>query len=203
MRRLQEQQDVTLLVGATQLRCRVVAVNRDEAALKPFTAPRVSRQELEGAANLIFAHNGNLVALKGRASWGIEADDLRFAVRDGVQVPQQRTASRLRIPLDVAVLTAGGQRMHARTLDVSAVGLSLAGGGFGEPDDVVGLEIDLPDHGAPVACHGRIVRATIEMTAIAFDDLPDADRYADRELRLRRAAPARERRVAGLLIPTG
>ncbi len=176
MRRLREQQDVTLLVGATQLRCRVVAVNRDEAALKPFTAPRVSRQELEGAASLIFAHKGILVALKGRASWGEEIDDLRFTVRDGVQVPQQRSASRLRIPLDVTVLTTHGERVQARTLDVSAVGVSLAGGGFGEPDDVVGLELDVPDHQPTFACHGRVVRGTIEMTAIEFSDLPVADR---------------------------
>ena len=176
MRRLREQQDVTLLVGATQLRCRVVAINRDEAALKPFTAPRVSRQELEGAASLIFAHRGILVALKGRASWGVEDDDLRFTVRDGVQVPQQRSASRLRIPLDVTVLSVAGERLQGRTLDISAAGLSLAGGGFGEPEDVVGLEIDVPDHQPAIACHGRIVRGTIEMTAVEFTDLDAADR---------------------------
>ena len=176
MRRLREQQDVTLLVGATQLRCRVVAVNRDEAALKPFTAPRVSRQELEGAASLIFGHKSALVALKGRASWGVEADDLRFTVRDGVQVPQQRSSSRLRIPLDVTVLTPNGQRVQARTVDVSADGLSLAGGGYGEPDETVGLEIDVPDHQPPIACHGRIVRGNIEMTAVAYHELAHADR---------------------------
>lgn len=175
MRRLREQQDVTLLVGATQLRCRVVAVNGDEAALKPFTAPRVSRQELEGAASLIFGHRGILVALKGRASWGVEEDDLRFTVRDGVQVPQQRSSSRLRIPLDVTVVTSDGERVQAHTLDVSADGLSLAGGGFGEPDDVIGLEIDVPDHHPAIACHGRVVRGTIEATAIAFDDLDPAE----------------------------
>jgi hypothetical protein len=176
VRRLREQQDVTLLVGATQLRCRVVAINQDEAALKPSTAPRVSRQELEGAASLIFGHKGILVALKGRASWGVEEDDLRFKVRDGVQVPQQRSASRLRIPLDVSILTVAGERVEGRTVDVSAAGLSLAGGGYGATDDVLGLEIDVPDHEPPVACHGRIVRGTIEMTAIEFTDLDAADR---------------------------
>ncbi len=167
---------MTLLVGATQLRCRVVAVNRDEAALRPLAAPRVSRQELEGAASLIFGHHGNLIALKGRASWGEEEDDLRFTVRDGVQVPQQRSASRLRIPLDVTVLTPDGERVHGRTLDVSAAGLSLAGGGFGEPEQVIGIELDVPDHQPPLACHGRIVRGNIEMTAIEFTDLTDEDR---------------------------
>jgi hypothetical protein len=174
---LRERQDVTLLVGATQLRCRVVAVNSDEAALRPFTAPRVSRQELEGAASLIFGHSGNLIALKGRATWGQEEeDDLRFTVRDGVQVPQQRSASRLRIPLDVTVLTPEGERVQATTVDVSAAGCSLAGGGFGAPDDVVGLELDLPDHEPALACHGRIVRGTIEMTAIEFTELGGEER---------------------------
>ena len=192
MRRLREQQDVTLLVGATQLRCRVVAVNRDEAALKPSTPPRVSRQELEGAASLIFAHQSTLIALKGRASWGVEEDDLRFTVRDGVQVPQQRSASRLRIPLDVSVLTAHGERVEARTLDISAVGLSLAGGGYGEPGDVVGLELDVPDHQPTIACRGRIVRGTIEMTAIAFSDLSVEERE-----RLARFIFAVQRLLAG------
>ncbi len=176
MRRLREQQDVTLLVGATQLRCRVVAVNSAETALRPTVAPRVSRQELEGAASLIFAHRGILVALKGRASWGVEEDDLRFTVRDGVQVPQQRSASRLRIPLDVTLVSAGGERRQARTVDLSSAGLSLAGAGFGAPDDVLRLEIDVPDHRQPIACHGRIVRGGVEMTAIEFTDLGEADR---------------------------
>ena len=177
VRRLRERQDVTLLVGATQLRCRVVAVNRDEAALKPVVAPRVSRQELEGRASLILGHKGILVALKGRARWVSDADDdLRFTVRDGVQGPQQRSASRLRIPLDVTVLTPEGDRAQARTIDVSSAGLSLAGSGFGERDAVVGLEIDVPDHNQPIACHGQIVRATIEMTAVHFTDLGGADR---------------------------
>jgi hypothetical protein len=175
VRRLRERQDVTLLVGATQLRCRVVAINSDEAALRPFTAPRVSRQELEGAASLIFAHQNNLIALKGRATWGEEDDDLRFTVRDGVQMPQQRSASRLRIPLDVTVLTSAGERVQAQTFDVSAAGCSLAGGGFGAPGDEVGVEIDLPDNLPALACHARIVRGTIEMTAVEFTDLQGAD----------------------------
>lgn len=166
---------MTLLVGTTQLRCRVVAVNRDEAALRPVVAPRVTRQEIQGAASLMFGHRGMPVALKGRATWGEEADDLRFSVRDGVQVPQQRTASRLRIPIEVTVLTSDGRRVSGHTLDVSAVGVSLAGSGFGEPEEVVGLEMEVPDDRPGIACHGRIVRATTEMTAIEFEDLPVAD----------------------------
>ena len=172
VRRLRERQDVTLLVGATQLRCRVVAVNRQEAALQPVVAPRVSRQELEGPASLIFGHGGILVALKGRARWSTEADDdLRFSVRDGVQVPQQRSSSRLRIPLDVRVNGAAG-----RTIDISADGLSLEGGTFGEAGSALDLELDVPDHEPPLRCQGRVVRATIELTAVQFTELTDADR---------------------------
>jgi PilZ domain len=171
MRRLREQQDVTLLVGATQLRCRVVAINSDEAALKPFTAPRVSRQELEGAASLMFAHRGSFVALKGRASWGEVFDDLRFTVRDGVQVPQQRSSSRLQIPLDALV---NGQT--GRSIDISADGMSLQGGTFGDADTELDIELEIPDHEPPLRVHGRVVRATTELTAVRFDDIPDADR---------------------------
>jgi hypothetical protein len=170
VRRLRERQDVTLLVGTTQLRCRVVAVDRDEAALKPVVAPRVSRQELEGAASMIFAHKGILVALKGRARWTGD-DDVRFAVRDGVQVPQQRSASRLRIPLDV---TVGDQT--TRTVDVSANGVSLAGGGFGAAGEVLDLELDVPDHEGVLRCRGRVVRTNPTLTAISFEGLPAADR---------------------------
>jgi len=172
VRRLRERQDVTLLVGATQLRCRVVAINRDEAALQPIVAPRVSRQELEGRASLIFGHKGILVALKGRARWSDAADDdLRFSVRDGAQVPQQRSASRLQIPLDVRI----GDR-NARTLDVSATGLSLEGDGFGDAGTELDLEIDVPDHEPPLRCRGRVVRATEELTAVELADLPIAGR---------------------------
>ena len=163
------------MVGAAQLRCRVVAVNRDEAAIRPYIAPRISREEVEGPASLIFGHRDGLIALKGRATWGPTADDLRFVVRDGVQMPQQRVASRLRIPLDVCVLTSAGERIRAQTVDVSSNGVSLAGGGYGELDDVVGIEIDLLDHQEPLGCHGRIVRGSIEMTAVEFTDQEPAD----------------------------
>ncbi len=163
---------MTLLVGATQLRCRVVAVNRDEAALKPVVAPRVSRQELEGRASLIFGHSGILVALKGRAHWGEDADDdLRFRVRDGVQVPQQRSSSRLHIPLDVRVDGAA-----ARTIDISADGLSLEGGAFGPADTLLDVELDVPDHEPPLCCHGRVVRASPALTAVQFTDIAPAQR---------------------------
>ncbi|MDQ4126109.1 MAG: hypothetical protein M3134_11015, partial [Actinomycetota bacterium] len=55
-------------------------------------------------------------------------------------------------------------------------GLSLSGGGFGELDDVVGLELEVPDDGPALACHGRIVRGTLEMTALTFTDLSAAAR---------------------------
>lgn len=172
MRRLRERQDVTLLVGATHLRCRVVAVDRQEAALQPVVAPRVSRQELEGPASLIFGHQGILVALKGRARWAIDdEDDLRFTVRDGVQVPQQRSSSRLQIPLEARVGAA-----PARTIDLSADGLSLEGSGFGPAGAALDLELDLPDHEPPLRCAARVVRATPELTAVQFTGLEAADR---------------------------
>jgi len=135
-------------------------------------APRVSRQELEGPASLIFGHRGILVALKGRARWAVDAeDDLRFTVRDGVQVPQQRSSSRLRIPLDARV---GGAR--ARTIDLSADGLSLEGNGFGAAGTELDIELDVPDHEPPLRCGGRVVRATLELTAVQFTGLESADR---------------------------
>ena len=170
MRRLTERQDVTLLVGATQLRCRVVAVTRDEAALRPTVAPRVSRSELEGRASLIFGHRGSLVALNGRARWGERDDDLRFRVRDGVQVPQQRTTARLRIPLDVVVDGA-----LARTVDVSAAGLSLEGTGFGPAGARLALEIDVPDHEPALRCTGTVVRLADGVTAVRLEALEAAD----------------------------
>lgn len=181
MRRLNEWQEVSLLVGATQLRCRVVAINSDEAALQPVVAPRVSRQELEGRASLIFGHKGMLVALKGRAKWGEQDDDLRFRVGDGVQLPQQRAASRLRIPLDVAVTPEGAAASRtARSIDLSAVGISLEGAGFGVPGDMLELSIELPDREPPLVCSGKVVRATIKLTAISFVglDAPARDRVA-------------------------
>jgi hypothetical protein len=175
VRRLREWQEVSLLVGATQLRCRVVAVNAEETALHPIIAPRVSRQELEGRASLIFGHQGMLVALKGHATWGDEGDDLRFRVNDGVQLPQQRAASRLKIRLDATVSREGdAEAVPAQTIDLSAVGVSLAGGGLGVPGDVLDVELELPDHQAPLRCRGKVVRATIELTALTFVGLDRA-----------------------------
>jgi hypothetical protein len=174
VRRLRERQDVTLLVGTAQLRCRVVVVNGKEAVLQPSDPPRVSRHELEGTASLIFGHAGNLVALKGRALWNAhEGDelDLRFSVHDGVHLPQQREASRLGIPLAVRVGTA-----PARTVDVSADGLSLEGAAFGGPGTLLELELDIPDNQAPLLCRGRVVRTSPALTALQFVDLPPADR---------------------------
>ena len=181
-------------MGTSQLRCRVVAINRDEAALQPIIAPRVSRQEIEGPASLIFGHKGVLVALKGRVHWSDEThDDLRFAVRDGVQVPQQRSASRLQIPLDARV-----DGVAARTIDVSADGLSLEGGSFGPATATVELELDVPDHEPPLRCTGRVVRSSIRLTAVQFTDIAAADRE-----RLRRFIFAVQRMLASGELKAG
>jgi PilZ domain len=168
VRRLRERQDVTLLVGTAQLRCRVVVVERDEAVLQPVETPRLSRHELEGACSLIFGHGGNVVALKGRVQW---SEDLRFRVHDGVQLPQQRESHRLGIPLAVRVGT-----VSARTLDVSADGLSLEGGSFGAAGALLDLELDIPDNAPLMRCQGRIVRTSPKLTAVQFVDLPAESR---------------------------
>jgi len=69
-------------------------------------------------------------------------------------------------------------RRHAQPSAVPATVIALAGGGFDSPGDEMGIELELPDHGEPLACPARIVRGDIELTAVEFTSLTDED--ADR-----------------------
>ncbi len=176
VRRLAEHQEVDLLAGTTRLRCRVVAVTARQAALQPLDADDGARRDIDGPASLIFGHHGLLVALNGDAHWGEDGDDVRFAVRDGVQVPDQRAAARLRLSLEIAVRPLDGEAFGARLVDLSSGGLSLAGGGLGFPGTELEVTLPLPDREPPLNCRARIVRASAERTGLRFLPLTHAER---------------------------
>jgi PilZ domain len=172
VRRLRDRQDVTLLVGSTYVECRVIAVTTAEAALQPLLQPEFKREELSKPASLMFMHEGLLVVLKGHARWNdLRQQDLRFMVADGVQVPQQRRSSRLRIPLGVTV-----NGVSASTYDISADGLSLEGEIFGEPGAALDLWIEVPGEDVPLRTAGSVIRSRDGLTAVRFVGLVPRDR---------------------------
>ena len=183
---------MTLLVGTTYVECRVIAVTTADVALQPVVAPQFKREELSKPASLMFMHDGVLVVLKGAARWNDFAQqDLRFMVVDGVQLPQARRASRLRIPLDVTV-----DGSHARTNDVSVDGLSIEGERFGEAGAAVDLWIEVPGEEIPIRTSASVVRVSDGVTAVRFIGLPERDRG-----RLERFIFAVQRMLASGEIP--
>jgi hypothetical protein len=188
VKRLRERQVVGLGIGSHWVECRVVAVNRDEAALAPLgLARRIELPAFRTAASLRFEHGDTPVLLKGEVRRGQAADDLRFAVSDGVQLRQARRAARLRIELPI---TLG--ETDTTTLDIAGKGLSARtpGGPAGAPGATLALRLTLPGQD-PLRTDALVVRTTPELTAVEFGLLPRAERQ-----RLDAFVYAVQRRVA-------
>lgn len=179
MRRLSEGQNVTLLYGTSRLRCCVIAVERGEAALHPLrmmSKPMHGDADNVNEATLAFDYQGTLVAISGWLRWGSEHDaDVRFHAK-GVHVPQQRESSRLRIALGVRVHWPDGSTTDARTADISAGGLSVRPAGPAQAGDTIGVEIAIPDRLPPLETRVLVVRATRQVTAGPFLDIPEPQR---------------------------
>ena len=116
MRRLTERQDVTLLVGATQLRCRVVAVTRDEAALRPTVAPADDCVEVV-----------EVVPSSPAERAGLRAEDLILEV-DGVAIERVEDLQRVMVSELIGRPVALRLLRHGRPLELDLVPAELEAG---------------------------------------------------------------------------
>lgn len=179
MRRLREGQNVTLLYGTSRLQCCVIAVERGEAALHPLRMmgkPMHLDDDNANEATLAFDSQGTLVAISGWLRWGKEDDkDVRFHAKSA-HVPQLRDSSRLRIALGVRVTWPDGSTSDAHTADISAGGLSVRPAGPARSGDAIDVEIVIPDGLPALETQVQVVRATRQMVAGPFLDIPGPQR---------------------------
>src|SRR6266516_8223919 len=109
MRRLQDGQAVSLEVESleTNLECRVIAIEGDEATLDPiYQAFSMSVPTTGTNSMLTFEHQSRLVMLRGRVRR--EDDGLHFTVTDRVTVQQRRRYARVEVALPVLLTPLKG-----------------------------------------------------------------------------------------------
>jgi hypothetical protein len=180
----------TLSVGVRPMEGIVAATGKDVAWLLPRDPRDLTPGLLPRSAQLSFRHQGHLVVLHGNAARAQQGCVAFTANREG-RIDNLRESPRLDVQLPVAV-TAGGQTITSRTVNVSAGGALLEGAAFGATDVVVEVTIEMPQGGPEVQASGIIVRTLPEGTGIRFTEIDPASRdHLDSMVLSIRAALAR------------
>jgi PilZ domain len=187
MRRLRHQQEVEIhLDGEDEivLGCRVLGVEGSVATLQgidaePGTLLGSSVPAVHGY--MMFDHAGGKVALKGIATTSTsEGPELLFVVVDGVQLPERRSAARVRVNAVARMFPPDSPQeawyFETRLADLSVSGMlverhpSLAA--------ATGYRVELYFGAAqtPIRCGGEVARTTPTHVGLKFVDLEEADR---------------------------
>lgn len=145
-----------------------------EATLEAVT----SRGEIRVVAH-VSQHNG-------------ERDAVRVDFDREAEVIQRRDFFRLELMTDVVLNRESGALVEAKTLDISASGLRLAGPLDLREGERLWVAIDVEDEDAPVRAHGHVLRVTDRgQVVVNFDLIEEAARD-----RLIRFLFTRQRRAA-------
>jgi hypothetical protein len=187
VKRLLENQVVGLSVGETTVDCRVAGLMGGEAALHPVRPAEAKLLPAASAgAELVFAHRGGLVMLRGAMYRAGSPEELRFAegTRATCAVPaeQRRRAARVDIALLASVTplaqdgTPEGDEHQFFTRDVSIGGFALDTRRVPMVNgSLLRFTVTLPDL-TQVGGTGRVVRAARGLCGVQFEDVAPADR---------------------------
>jgi PilZ domain len=187
MRRLKHQQEVEIhLDGEDEVvfDCRVMGVEGSVATLAsdnggPGSVLGSSVPAVPGY--LVFDHAGGRVALKGIATASTtDGPELLFVVIDGVQLPERRSAARVRVNA-VARLFEGGSAQADEYFETPVADLSVSGMRVERRpslDSATRLRLELYFGSAqtPIRCEAEVARRTPTHVGMKFVDLQEADR---------------------------
>jgi hypothetical protein len=129
----------------------------------------------------VFENGGGTVALKGIAAADArDRSGLLFVVIDGVQLPERRSADRVRVSARARLLPPGppDDREH---VDAALGDLSISGMRVARQPGLVEaaqyrLELYVGEERNPIRCDAQVARMTPTHIGIKFIDLQDADR---------------------------
>lgn len=187
MRRLKHHQEVEIhLDGADEaiLGCRVLGVEGSVATLAsidagPGTPLGSSVPAVPGY--LVFDHSGGKVALKGIATASTsEGPEVLFVVVDGVQLPERRSAARVRVGAVARLFALGSPEGH-ESFDTPLADLSVSGMRVERHPGLDGstryrLELYIGDAQTPIRCGAEVARRTPTHVGLKFVDLQEGDR---------------------------
>jgi PilZ domain len=192
MRRLHQHQQVELhLDGEDQIvHCQIASVTGAVAMLHSTHQPTTLRDEPTAAAlgYLLFQHHGNPIALRGIAATAPSQDPtLKFAVIDGVVLPERRAAERINLTARTRLAVRDQQADERAWIETATTNISLTGmlvkraAGLGHASQ---FEIELFHHPqrAPLSCHARLARLTPTHIGITLADISEADRVVLAEI---------------------
>jgi hypothetical protein len=188
MRRLSMHQLVAIGLDNEEdnIECRVVSVNGSAALLRQtYRIPRSARLRLATGAlgHLVFQYQGSLVALRGVAHAPEDSDEgLVFAVVDGVELPERRTAERVSVALRAIVWALDGHGSpdascgQTTTANVSSSGALIERRDHLATARQLRLELFLRDGDAPLCCEAFVARETPTHLGVHFTTMAEQDR---------------------------
>jgi PilZ domain len=187
MRRLKHHQEVEIHLDVDDevvLDCRVLGVEGSVATLartdaEPSTFLGGSVPAVHGY--MLFDHAGGRVALKGIATTSTgEGPELLFVVVDGVQLPERRSAARVRVNA-VARLFGPDSPQESGYFETRLADLSVSGMLVEQHPNLAGaagyrVELYFGSAETPIRCGAEVARTTPTHVGLKFVDLQEADR---------------------------
>ena len=166
--------------------CRVGAVAGGRATLVPvheLAQYARAKLETECLCYLVFEDRGAPVGLRGAARVAGDGSQMSFAVVDGVQLSQRRSAARVPIKAPAIVTAIAADGSLADPVDTVTANLSLGGAliavrpGMGDGPD---WRFELRPSEASPAIAGRatLVRRAAACIGVAFSEMSESDRLA-------------------------
>jgi hypothetical protein len=187
MRRLRHHQEVEIHLDVDDevvLGCRVLGVEGSVATLatrdaEPSTFLGGSVPAVHGY--MLFDHAGGRVALKGIATTSTsEGPELLFVVVDGVQLPERRSAARVRVNAVARMFPPDGPQesghFETRLADLSVSGMLVERHSKLAAATRYRVELYFGAAETPIRCGAEVARTTPTQVGLKFVDLQDADR---------------------------
>jgi hypothetical protein len=187
MRRLKHHQEVEIHLDVEDevvLDCRVLGVEGSVATLasrdaQPSTFLGGSVPAVHGY--MLFDHAGGRVALKGIATTSTsEGPELLFVVVDGVQLPERRSAARVRVNAVARMFPPDAPQdsgyFETRLADLSVSGMLVERHPNLAPATRYRTELYFGAAETPIRCGAEVARTTPTHAGLKFVDLEDADR---------------------------
>jgi hypothetical protein len=154
---------VRLRVGEQDTLARVVAVEAGVVRLE-------GELGATGDAEMVFSHPRGVIALAGGLAHG-EGGELVFTVTEQRRLEQRRAAFRLAVAVPLVVTRMSGERLEARSGDVSISGVRILEAAELDLDEHVEVAMDLGELDT-VALSGSVVRRDGDSRAVAFTAVP-------------------------------
>ena len=180
IRGIEEGQHVTLLIGdMAGLEARIEELADGHAIIGLFKPPEPPLEDIGPIEGIIEAAGARgLIRLVGTLKQhGREVDAARLDFDQGPEVIQRRQFVRIEATTTVTVTREDGTTAKTYTHNLSGAGLLLNGPEDLQMEELIKVDIDVPQESLPIHARGRVVRETREgFKGVRIEMIEEGDR---------------------------